>query len=173
MFDPSLLGTATADPETMSGFRGIVQAIVEETNRFDGPVYTINGDSHVYAENQPLAEGSPWLAVYGQGTAADHLQRYYGGRIRQRHQLREVQRRGEQRTGRRSPVLGEGALQRVTAAGRGRPGGATRRRPLALGNESRNLNVQAVMDFGIFTFGELTRSDTGMPLTRAAAQGDH
>lgn len=75
MFDPSLLGTATADPETMSGFRGIVQTIVEETNRFDGPVYLINGDSHVYAENHPLAEGSPWLAVYGQDTAADHLQR--------------------------------------------------------------------------------------------------
>ncbi|MGF9648310.1 metallophosphoesterase [Pseudarthrobacter oxydans] len=74
MFDPSLLNAATANPEIMSGFRGIVQAIIEETNGFDRPVYLINGDSHVFAENQPLAEGSPWLDVYGQ-PAADDLQR--------------------------------------------------------------------------------------------------
>ena len=74
MFDPWLLAAATANPETMSGFRDIVQAIIEETNGFDAPVYLINGDSHVFAENQPLAAGSPWLAVYGQ-PAADDLQR--------------------------------------------------------------------------------------------------
>ena len=74
MFDPSLLAAATANPETVSGFREIVTAIIEETNRFDRPVYLINGDSHVFAENQPLAEGSPWLGVYGQ-PAADDLQR--------------------------------------------------------------------------------------------------
>ncbi len=75
MFDPALLDAALANPETLSGFREIVQTIIAETNRFDGPVYLINGDSHVYAENQPLADGSPWLTVYGQETAADHLQR--------------------------------------------------------------------------------------------------
>jgi hypothetical protein len=74
MFDPSLLAAATANPEVMSGFREIVQAIIEETNSFDRPVYLINGDSHVFAENQPLADGSPWLDVYGQ-PAADDLQR--------------------------------------------------------------------------------------------------
>ena len=74
MFDPSLLAAASAGPETVSGFRQIVQAIVEETNSFDAPVYLINGDSHVFAENEPLAEGSPWLDVYGQ-PAADDLQR--------------------------------------------------------------------------------------------------
>ncbi|WP_454699474.1 metallophosphoesterase [Arthrobacter humicola] len=74
MFDPSLLAAATAHPESVSGFREIVRTVTEETNRFDGPVYLINGDSHVYAENRPLAEGSPWLTVYGQG-AADDLQR--------------------------------------------------------------------------------------------------
>ncbi|QHK20532.1 hypothetical protein GU243_13220 [Pseudarthrobacter psychrotolerans] len=74
MFDPALLDAALANPETVSGFREIIQTIIEETNRFDGPVYLVNGDSHVYAENQPLAEGSPWLRVYGQ-TAADDLQR--------------------------------------------------------------------------------------------------
>lgn len=74
MFDPSLLAAAAANPEIMSGFREIVAAIVEETNDFDAPVYLINGDSHVFAENQPLAAGSPWLEVYGQ-PAADDLQR--------------------------------------------------------------------------------------------------
>ncbi|MEV7573340.1 hypothetical protein AB0P28_09615 [Pseudarthrobacter sp. NPDC089323] len=74
MFDPSLLAAATANPEVVSGFREIVAAIVEETNSFDAPVYLINGDSHVFAENQPLADGSPWLDVYGQ-PAADNLQR--------------------------------------------------------------------------------------------------
>jgi hypothetical protein len=74
MFDPSQLAAATANPETVSGFREIVAAISEETNRFDRPVYLINGDSHVFAENEPLAEGSPWLNIYGQ-PAADDLQR--------------------------------------------------------------------------------------------------
>lgn len=74
MFDPSLLAAATANPDTVSGFREIVQAIIDETNGFDAPVYLINGDSHVFAENQPLAEGSPWLDIYGQ-PAADDLQR--------------------------------------------------------------------------------------------------
>jgi Calcineurin-like phosphoesterase len=74
MFDPSLLAAATANPDAVSGFRDIVATIIEETNRFDGPVYLINGDSHVFAENQPLAEGSPWLEIYGQ-QPADDLQR--------------------------------------------------------------------------------------------------
>jgi hypothetical protein len=74
MFDPSLLAAASANPETVSGFREIVQAIIEETNNFDAPVYLINGDSHVFAENEPLAKGSPWLDIYGQ-PAADDLQR--------------------------------------------------------------------------------------------------
>jgi len=74
MFDPALLEAAQANPATVSGFREIVQTIVEETNRFDGPVYLINGDSHFFTENQPLAKGSPWLSVYGQAPA-DHLQR--------------------------------------------------------------------------------------------------
>jgi hypothetical protein len=74
MFDPAQLEAAQANRATVSGFREIVRTIVEETNRFDGPVYLINGDSHVYADNQPLAAGSPWLAVYGQAPA-DDLQR--------------------------------------------------------------------------------------------------
>lgn len=74
MFDPSLLASATADPDTVSGLREIVQVTVDETNRFDAPVYLVNGDSHVFAQNQPLAAGSPWLDIYG-SPAADNLQR--------------------------------------------------------------------------------------------------
>ncbi|MFC9773382.1 MULTISPECIES: hypothetical protein [unclassified Pseudarthrobacter] len=74
MFDPSLLAAASANPETMSGFRGIVGAIVDESNRTEAPVYLVNGDSHVFAENNPLAEGSPWLGIYG-SPVADNLQR--------------------------------------------------------------------------------------------------
>lgn len=72
-FDPSLLPAAAANPQTVSGFRQIVQTIIDGTNYFDAPVYLINGDSHVSAENEPLAEGSPWLDIYGQA-AADDLQ---------------------------------------------------------------------------------------------------
>jgi hypothetical protein len=75
MFDPSLLAAATADPAAMSGFREIIDALVRETNNFDGPVYLVNGDSHVFAEDEPLGEASPWLQVYGQDTATDDLQR--------------------------------------------------------------------------------------------------
>ena len=74
MFDPSLLADAIANPDTVSGFREVVQAIVEETNSFDAPVYLINGDSHIFTANQPLAAGSPWLDVYG-APVADNLQR--------------------------------------------------------------------------------------------------
>ncbi|GAA1646124.1 metallophosphoesterase family protein [Georgenia ruanii] len=71
MFDPAQLAGAQADPAAVSGSREIVAALVAETNRFDGPVYLINGDSHAYAVNAPLAAGSPWLAVYGAAPADD------------------------------------------------------------------------------------------------------
>ncbi len=74
MFDPSLRADATANPATVSGFRGIVQAIVQETNNFDAPVYLVNGDSHVFAANNPLAAGSPWLSIYGTA-GTENLQR--------------------------------------------------------------------------------------------------
>lgn len=74
MFDPFLLDAAKANPNSVSGFKEIVGTIIEETNSFEGPVYLINGDSHVFAQNKPLAAGSPWLDIYDQ-PAADNLQR--------------------------------------------------------------------------------------------------
>ncbi|MCG2621896.1 metallophosphoesterase [Arthrobacter sp. I2-34] len=75
MFDPALLAGATADPESVSGFRAIVHVLAEEANRFDGAVYLVNGDSHVFDADRPLAAGSAWLGVYGQDAAAGKLQR--------------------------------------------------------------------------------------------------
>jgi hypothetical protein len=66
MFDPSQLAAAQENPHQVSGFRPIVDALVAGARSFDGPVYLINGDSHVYNADQPLAAGSPWLEVYGQ-----------------------------------------------------------------------------------------------------------
>ena len=40
-----------------------------------GAVYLINGDSHVYNQDHPLAAGSAWLSFYGQATAAKNLTR--------------------------------------------------------------------------------------------------
>ena len=57
----------------MSGFREIVQTIIAETNRFDGPVYLINGDSHVFAENL----NRPW-SQFRDGEDAVELPVYQG-----------------------------------------------------------------------------------------------
>lgn len=67
MFDPYMLTQGVQDnPELVSGFRPIVEAIAAGSTSYGGPVYLFNGDSHVYNDDSPLAEGSPWLGVYGQ-----------------------------------------------------------------------------------------------------------
>lgn len=67
MFDPYMLTQGVkAKPELVSGFRPIVEAIAEGSRKFGGQVYLFNGDSHVYNDDSPLGEGSPWLDVYGQ-----------------------------------------------------------------------------------------------------------
>jgi hypothetical protein len=72
MFDP----TVTApQPSDYSAFRPLVQALVDESNRYDGPVYLFNGDSHRFNQDRPLATGSPWLTFYGAHGTADNLRR--------------------------------------------------------------------------------------------------
>ena len=71
MFDP----TYTPTPADISAFRPLVQALAEETNRFDGDVYLVNGDSHVYSSDRPLAPGSAWLERYGVAQPAAGLER--------------------------------------------------------------------------------------------------
>ena len=71
MFDPTY--TPTADD--ISAFTPLVQALVDETSAFDGDVYLVNGDSHVYNYDRPLAPGSVWLERYGVTGSAAGLRR--------------------------------------------------------------------------------------------------
>ncbi|WP_344192480.1 metallophosphoesterase [Pedococcus aerophilus] len=71
MFDP----TYTPAPTDISAFRPLVQALAEETNRFRGDVYLVNGDSHIYNSDRPLAPGSVWLERYGVTSPAPALER--------------------------------------------------------------------------------------------------
>ena len=69
MFDPTVAQPAFSD---YSAFKPLVQAIVDESRRYAGPVYLFNGDSHRYRDDRPLASGSKWLGFYGvSGTAAN------------------------------------------------------------------------------------------------------
>ena len=72
MFDPTVSAPAQ---ENYSAFAPLVQTLIRESNAFGGPVYLINGDSHVYNQDHPLAAGSAWLGFYGQGEAAKNLTR--------------------------------------------------------------------------------------------------
>ncbi len=71
MFDPASAPT----PATTSAFARLVAAIATESRAFDGEVYLIDGDSHRYTVDQPLASGSRWLAYYGVTGPADDLTR--------------------------------------------------------------------------------------------------
>ncbi|MEO7235182.1 MAG: hypothetical protein ABIW80_07395 [Lapillicoccus sp.] len=72
MFDPTYTPVYAKD---ISTFQPLVQTLVTESAGFDGEVYLINGDSHIYDSDQPLATGSPWLTTYGVTGAADNLHR--------------------------------------------------------------------------------------------------
>ena len=37
----------------ISAFQPLVQTLVDEASAFDGPVYLVNGDSHVYNSDRP------------------------------------------------------------------------------------------------------------------------
>ena len=58
-----------------SAFQPLVQALADESRRFDGPVYLFNGDSHRFNQDRPLASGSSWLDFYGVKHSADNLRR--------------------------------------------------------------------------------------------------
>jgi hypothetical protein len=72
MFDPTVTDPHPAD---YSAFRPLVQALVDESRTFHGPVYLFNGDSHRFNQDRPLAAGSPWLDFYGAKHSADNLMR--------------------------------------------------------------------------------------------------
>jgi hypothetical protein len=72
MFDPTVANPAQAD---YAAYTPLVNALITQSNAFGGPVYLINGDSHVFNEDHPLAAGSSWLPFYGQSTEAANLTR--------------------------------------------------------------------------------------------------
>ncbi|WP_265447507.1 metallophosphoesterase [Flexivirga meconopsidis] len=71
MFDP----TYTPTWDDISAFKPLVQTLVDQSQAFDGKVYLINGDSHIFNSDKPLAAGSPWLTTYGVSGSADNLER--------------------------------------------------------------------------------------------------
>ncbi len=71
MFDPTISPT----PATTSAFAPLVAVIAEESRRFAGEVYLVDGDSHHYNVDRPLASGSPWLTHYDVEGPADNLTR--------------------------------------------------------------------------------------------------
>ncbi len=72
MFDPTYTPSFTTD---ISAFQPLVQTLVDEASAFEGQVYLVNGDSHVYNSDRPLASGSSWLTTYGVAGSADNLER--------------------------------------------------------------------------------------------------
>jgi len=71
MFDPTYVPTWG----DIGAFQPWVQALIDEASRFAGPVYLLDGDSHVYHTDKPLADGSPWLTTYAVSGSADNLTR--------------------------------------------------------------------------------------------------
>jgi hypothetical protein len=72
MFDVTVPDPQLAD---YSAFKPIVQAIIDRSSAFAGPVYLFNGDSHVFNTDRPLTTGSKWLSFYGVSGNADNLNR--------------------------------------------------------------------------------------------------
>ena len=71
MFDPTFAPT----PASTSAFNRLVSTIAEESRHFAGEVYLIDGDSHRYNVDRPLATGSRWLPHYGVTAPAENLTR--------------------------------------------------------------------------------------------------
>jgi hypothetical protein len=72
MFSPTFSPKqATID----SPFTPLVQSLIDEASTFHGPVYLINGDTHSFNSDQPLASGSRWLEIYNVKGSADNVRR--------------------------------------------------------------------------------------------------
>jgi hypothetical protein len=52
------------DPALRAAYGDVVAAIASGARDFDGWVYLINGDSHIYRVGNPLQPGSRWLGFY-------------------------------------------------------------------------------------------------------------
>ena len=67
--------TFTPSPAGNAAFNPLVEALVEESSAFAGEVYLVDGDSHHYTVDHPVASGSRWLDFYGVSGVADNLTR--------------------------------------------------------------------------------------------------
>ena len=114
MTQADMFDTTTVTGPTFANyyaFKPIIKALVTEAAAFRGPVYLVNGDSHVYNVDRPLAAGSKLaqaLRGAGHGQEPDPNHRRRGNRCRQ---LPEVRRAAP---GRRGADLGTGAVRLLT-----------------------------------------------------------
>ncbi len=73
MWDPAIVG----DPTQYDHFTPIVQALAKEASRFRGQVLLLNGDSHEFVDDHPLADPSrpQNKSIYGIGADVPNLRR--------------------------------------------------------------------------------------------------
>jgi hypothetical protein len=73
MWDPAIVG----DPEGHDHFTPIVRKLASETSKFGGPVLLLNGDSHQFVDDRPLADPSrpQNLSIYGLEEEVPNLRR--------------------------------------------------------------------------------------------------
>ena len=72
MWDPAITG----DPTQYSGFTDFVRELATRTVQFGRPVLLLNGDSHVYEADHPLADPSATnSSIYGVTTPVPNLTR--------------------------------------------------------------------------------------------------
>jgi len=67
MFTPN---PASQNDSNLSAFRPFVQVLAEQSAAFDGMTYLLNGDSHVFRVDEPLAANQPWPEFYDVAPAA-------------------------------------------------------------------------------------------------------
>ncbi|HEX3360806.1 MAG TPA: metallophosphoesterase [Solirubrobacterales bacterium] len=73
MWDPAITG----DPSEYDHFTPIVEALASRSLKFGGPVLLLNGDSHVFKDDHPLADpANPQnLSIYGLEQEVPNLER--------------------------------------------------------------------------------------------------
>ena len=72
MFDPNIVGK----PEQYEAFTPFVRALAARARSFDGPVLLLNGDSHEFVSDRPLADpAGTGNQMYGITEAVPNLQR--------------------------------------------------------------------------------------------------
>jgi len=73
MWDPGIVGS----PDSYDHFTPIVQELASQTETFGGPVLLLNGDSHKFVDDRPLADPSrpENLSIYGLENEVPNLRR--------------------------------------------------------------------------------------------------